>query len=193
LKQLIGDQTPQKTPFSYGAEGVGAQGDLSSSPFCSTPPEPSKSQSDREGIGLWNLPAWAKEFLLDLRLFLRRSRSSLFRREVLFLDLGPELGRHHEDGHLLECSRTRGRMSDMQRFRSLHPDLSLHERAILLEGWNMGSEWAYRNPHCCKKRPEDTGAVACDTRVPFYWKGSYFKRPNRLKIFSASRASTAKD
>lgn len=191
MKQSMDVEGRQKTPTGAGA--IGAQDDLLSSPFCSTPPEPSKSQSYREGIGSWNLPAWAKEFLLDLRLFLRRSRSSLFRREVLFLDLGPELGRHREDGHLLECSRTRGRMLDMQRFRNLHPDSSLHERAILLEGWNMGSEWAYGNPHCCRKRPEDSGTAACDTRVPFYWKGSYFTRPLRAKTSPASRASIETD
>jgi hypothetical protein len=94
--------------------------------------------------------AWGGECLRELRSFLRCSRTLLSLKTIPLVDLGPESGTDQVSGHLIECSHTRGRRIDMQRFHAEHPGATLSQTILYLEGWNRGAEWAASNPDSCR-------------------------------------------
>ena len=56
-----------------------------------------------------------------------------------------EVGRGWEmtpTGHLVSCTRTRARTSDIQQMLSSRPWASLVDLQIFLEGWDRGERWA---------------------------------------------------
>jgi hypothetical protein len=117
-----------------------------------------------------------RELLLELRSLLRRIRMIVFRGRVRVLDLGPEYGLHRETGHLVECSRTRGRRTCMRSIRAEAVRLSVEDRYLVLKGFELGSEWAYSNPHFCRPQGEssDDGRIPCSIDLSKFRKGSWF-------------------
>jgi hypothetical protein len=91
---------------------------------------------------------WVAELLREFCSFLYRSTILLRTRSVAVADLGPHAGRD-ASGRLVPCSRTRGRIQDVQKFRGCRSWVTLEHLEIYLIGWNAGAAWADRNPHAC--------------------------------------------
>ena len=110
---------------------------------------------------------WAVEVIREFRSFLLRSRNLLFLRRVPFLDLGPELGVDQNSGQIIVCTHTLGRKKGIREFHAQHPEASLYQTILFLEGWNKGAEWASRNEDSCKPH----SGHSCDTSKE--WKGHF--------------------
>lgn len=109
---------------------------------------------------------WAVELLLEFRNFLYRSSILLRLRTVALADLGPHAGRD-SSGHLILCSRTRGRIQDLQKFRESRKWASREDFEIFLTGWNAGAAWSEHNEHLCCPQPGIPGTgIAVEPELP---------------------------
>jgi hypothetical protein len=127
---------------------------------------PLGNEPNKTSISLWPLSlvrrvllshAWVAELLSECRSFLHRSSTLLKKRSVALVDLGPHVGRD-ASGHLVLCSRTRGRILDLRKFQKSRPWESLEGLDIFLAGWTAGAAWSDDNPHSCTP---DRDTLAC--------------------------------
>lgn len=106
---------------------------------------------------------WGAELLHECRNFLHRSSTLLKLRTVALADLGPHAGRD-SNGHLVLCSRTRGRIQDSRKLLECQPWATREDLVIFLIGWNAGAAWADRIPHTCtpdKDKPAELQQLPC--------------------------------
>lgn len=89
---------------------------------------------------------WVYEVLLEVRSCVLRSRTLIKLRTIPLCDLGPQFG-VDTTGHLVVCSRTRGRRTDIHRFQSTDCLRTRTDLEIYLAGWNAGAKWCDDNPH----------------------------------------------
>lgn len=117
------------------------------------------SDSGPRKISMWSWPLaaiqrvlfsreWVAELLCEFRNYLHRSSTLLRLRTVALADLGPHVGRD-SNGRLIPCSRTHGRMQDLQKFHECRPWIAREDMEIFLIGWNAGAAWSESNPHNC--------------------------------------------
>jgi len=92
----------------------------------------------------------AYELLSETRSFLSRIRLLLATHGVVVVDLGPHLGQD-SGGHLVECTRTRGRRQDIHKFRSKTAGYrsTQIDLQIYVAGWTAGAKWADDTRHIC--------------------------------------------
>jgi hypothetical protein len=129
---------------------------------------------------------WVIELAREWSTCLSRTRTLLSQRRVVFLDMGPCYGVHSLDGYLVKCSRTLGRKMDMQIFHDLHPQATADYLKAFLAGWNMGSEWAYGNPHLCKADSEGRHCPSLD----FRWEGAFVAPRRQRELYPRKQRPT---
>lgn len=95
----------------------------------------------------------SQEVLREFRNFVRHSRMLLTTTRHWYTgSLGPDLGPAaglETNGHPVSCTRTLGRIEDIQSFFESNPEATQKDADWLLVGWDMGAEWASRHPHEC--------------------------------------------
>jgi hypothetical protein len=100
-------------------------------------------QFGRECLGLLLSLPLAYGIVWELRTALPRIQLLRKYRFDQRLDPSPEMGAD-PTGSPVYCTRRHTRIVDMQTLRTMWPWASPIEQIILLEGWDMGADWAFR-------------------------------------------------
>jgi hypothetical protein len=97
--------------------------------------------------------SWVYELLYESRSFLQCIRTLIRLRTVPLCDLGPEYG-VDASGHLVVCSRTRGRRQGIRNFQS-SDYRSPKDVENFLAGWNAGATWGDDTSHSCMSNTDN--------------------------------------
>ncbi len=105
----------------------------------------------RHAVRLFQLSA--REIRREFCKFARRTRTLLTTKRHHYTgsfgpDLGPAAGTE-SNGHPVSCTRTLGRIQDIQTFFRSNPGATATDTETLLVGWDMGAEWAASHGHSC--------------------------------------------
>jgi hypothetical protein len=94
-----------------------------------------------------------REIAHEFRNFVRRSGTLLTTKQQYYTgsfgpDLGPAFGTD-SNGHLVRCTRTLGRIQDIQTFLQSTSGATQIDGETFLVGWDRGAEWAASQQHSC--------------------------------------------
>jgi hypothetical protein len=126
---------------------------LSCAPSSSERPPSPNSRIPLRILRRLKVRSWVYELLYESRSFVRCIRTLIKLRTVPLCDLGPEYGLD-ASGHLLICSRTRGRRQDIRSFQS-SDYRSPKDLENFLAGWYAGATWGDHTPHSCRPNTDN--------------------------------------